>query len=105
MNRMIRNSTENRRSVIITMWMDEYDQPDNLAATTQYIEHPKNIKKKRRISDKHLEYLNDIIATFEANIQVVGFPIIDKHPGGDSYSYYITFTPVTESGEPLMHLE
>ena len=90
------------RSITITMFVD--GSYENIAASS-YLKHPSNINKKDIISDKHLEYLNDIIATFDHNLQVAGFEILDRHSSKKGYSYYITFVPITESGEKLLPID
>ena len=97
-------STNANRQVVITMNIGDADMTKSVAADI-YLEHPENIKKKYRISDKHLQYLNDIIATFDHNLQAAGFDIIDRCPAGNSYSYYITFIPVTEDGRQLLPID
>lgn len=90
------------RQIVITMLVDDFE---NSIAASNYLDHPLNIRKKDLISDKHLEYLNDIIATFDHNLQVAGFEIIDRHSSKKGYSYYITFIPVTESGQELLPID
>ena len=102
MKRVIRADSTVHRRIVITMHL-ECDE-ESLAAAT-YLEHPHNIKKKFRISEKHLEYLNDIIASFDHNIQAAGFEIVDRHPSKKGYAYYITFIPISIDGERLMPID
>ena len=103
MKKWIHSSNElEKRTITITMIVEE--ESEDIAAS-DYLNHPKSIKKSKRITDKHLQYLNDIIATFDHNIQAAGFPIVDRHPGSNSYSYYIEFIPITESGEELLPID
>jgi hypothetical protein len=77
---------------------------ESVAAGT-FINHPANIAKKKRITDKHLEMLDDIIATFDANLRIAKFNIIREYQAGNSYSYYIVFEPVTEYGQVLLPID
>ena len=104
MKKWIHSSTSANRQIVITINIQDTDVEKPFAAST-YLEHPTSIKKKYRISDKHLEYLNDIIATFDHNLQAAGFEIIDRHHSSNSYSYYITFMPITENGEKLLPID
>lgn len=104
MKRLVQSSSEQHRQIVITMNIEEYTGSSPIAAN-EYLDHPKSINKKHKISDKHLEYLNDIIASFDHNLQVAGFPILDSRPAKNSYSYYITFVPITESGEELLPVD
>lgn len=99
MKRYVKSTEELLATITITM--DIHTKLDKVAAT-DYIQHPKSISKKRRIPDSHLAMLNDIVASFDSNIRAVGFPIIDEHWPKKSYSYYIKFIPITESGEELL---
>lgn len=103
MKRRIHAAEQLHRQIVITVNVEEVNQ--DIAASSEYLSHPKNIKKKFRISDKHLEYLNDIIASFDHNLQVAKFDIIDRRSASNSYSYYITFIPITESGEKLLPID
>lgn len=102
MKRWIHASSYHNKKIVITINIEE---AEGSIAASEYLSHPKNIKKRNRISDQHLEYINDIIATFDHNIQAAGFPITSRRPAKNSYSYYLTFVPVSEEGEELLPVD
>ena len=107
MKKLIRSdssSNGSNRQIIVTVNAEVADATNSIAAS-EYLSHPKSVKKKYRISDKHLQYLNDIISTFDYNLQAAGFDIINRHPVSNSYSYYITFIPITEDGVKLIPID
>lgn len=75
--------------------------PDNYVAAETYLKHPRSIRKDKKISDKHLGLLNDIIASFDNTLKYYHFPILKKYAANNSYSYYIQFEPITYAGEHL----
>lgn len=96
------DSTSNRQ-LTITMYIRDANELQ--LAASDYLDHLKSIKKKYRISDEHLKMLNDIIASFDHNIQVAGFKITNRRKASNSYSYYITFIPITDEGEKLLPID
>ena len=101
MKRYIKSKVNVSEPIEICITMNISSQSDSVAAA-DYIPEPKSIGKKRKISEAHRRMLNDIVASFHANIEVAGFPIIDEHWPPKSYSYYITFVPITDDGVELL---
>jgi len=102
MKRMVRSDSTIVRQIVITMIVDYADES---IAAAEYLTHPKNVKKRYRITDRHLEYLNDIIASFDHNIQAANFEIVNRRSSKKVYAYYIQFIPITISGERLMPID
>ena len=99
MYRMIKDEDRDRTKVIeITMIVDDEGA---IAAASSYLHHPKSIEPEKRITDGHLQLLNDIILSFDMMIKSYKFDIVKKYSASNSYSYYIHFDPITESGEKL----
>lgn len=74
-------------------------------AASQKLLRKTNISKKDQISDKYLDYLNDIIDSVCNSIEYYHFPILNEYASGKGYPYYITFQPITESRELLTPIE
>lgn len=102
MKRYIYSNTELHKQIVITMYVEEV--AEDVAANT-FINHPANVAKKKRITDQHLKMLDDIIATFDANLRIAKFNIIKEYQASNTYSYYIVFQPVTEDGEILLPID
>lgn len=102
MKRWIHASNSVNCQILVTMHIE--DAVVDIAAS-EYLDHPKSVKKKYKISDRHLKMLNDVIASFDYNIQVAGFEILERRKATNSYSYYITFVPITLEGEKLLPID
>ena len=81
----------------------EIDKSLESVPAEDFLDYPKTLKEK--ISDFKLSLLNDIIASVDNSIRYYRFPIVKKGPAGNSYSYYIRFTPVTTEGKQLAPVE
>lgn len=86
-------------SVLINL---EYT-PQHVAASE--VSHPSNIRKKNRLDEIKLTILNDIVDTALSAIRSAGFEITKKYQSKRSYTYYIWFQPISDSGEKLTPVE
>ena len=94
MKRVITNTTKPIEVVINIDCIENIG--DSIAASI--IEHPKNIKKRKRLSEIKLGILNDIVEGVIGCIKSYNFPILQCYQSKRSYSYYVTFQPVDDEG-------
>ena len=74
-------------------------------AASRIIDHPKNIKKRKRISSVNLQILNDVVASVKSRIESSPQFKVTKQtsPGKNkSYSYYIQFDVYDKDGNILV---
>ena len=69
------------------------------------VNHPSNIKRRERLDEIKLTILNDVVDSCISCINSAGFPISKQYQSSKSYTYYIQFQPITESGEKLIPVE
>ena len=80
------------------------DLQESIAAT-DIIQYRPNISKKFQLTDDQLTAYDDLIKSVLSVVTFNKFRILDKHQSGKSYSYYITFYPIDESGTELDEVE
>ena len=98
MKRMIRSP---KYKFVIEVYMDLQDS----IAATDIIEFRPNISKKHQLTEDQLTAYDDCIKSILSVITSNKFHIIDKYQSGKSYSYYVVFYPVEDSGKELDEVE
>lgn len=86
MKRYIRSEKQNIVELDVTINFGY--QTENVAAT-EYVNHPRSVKKASRLDAKKLVILNDIIETLLSIMASYGFRFIKQYQSKKSYSYYI----------------
>ena len=76
---------------------------DTVAAAE--MNHPTSISKKKKLADYKLVILNDIVESVLSTIRGFGFDITRKHQSKKSYTYYVWFQPISETGEKLVPVQ
>lgn len=82
----------------------EYEY-SHVAASDGLLNHPKNIKRRRRISDIKLQILNDVAASAKSRIETSEqFVVTYETPAGKNkdYTYYIQFDVYDKEGNKLI---
>lgn len=74
-------------------------EPDvsNVAASSR-VNHPKNVKKRDRLSDEQLKIFNDLVDSMIAPLIKRRFRINKEYQSKKGYSYYVDFNPVNREG-------
>lgn len=103
MKRYIR--TEKQNIVELNVTIDIGYHTDSVAAS-DYIEHPKNIRKTQRIDNIKLVILNDIVWSLMSVMNSHGFKIIKRYQSKKSYAYYIwcDIDPEKKFGLPIFKI-
>lgn len=88
---------------IIDIIIEFFELNDSIAANTQfkYIDHPKSIKKKNKLTDAQLVELNDAIESIISVLYEYKFKVLLQYHSKKSYGYYVDFHPRADTGELL----
>lgn len=71
---------------------------DEYIESTKHVNDPISIKEGDRLSTVDLNLWDDFVDTILNTIHYYDFDITDEHQSGKSYSYYISFYPISEDG-------
>lgn len=71
----------------------------NDVAASEYVNHPKTVSKKDKLSDEELAALDGLVAQILKMLNKFNFTISKKTQSPKSYTYYIKFTPTDANGD------
>ena len=97
MKRVIATAFRNQNYIEVVINID-YVEDRILEVAASTVQHPENIKKRKRLSDLKLGVLNDIVEGVISCVKHYQFPILESYQSKRSYSYYLTFQPIDKKG-------
>lgn len=85
---------------IIDVSVEFFENVYEVASST-FVKHPLNIKKKKRYTDGQLVAWNDFISSVVSIINGENFEIVRYQQSKRSYAFYLDFYPISDDGEYL----